>query len=372
MRILHVIADGNPGGGTTFVLNLLESLRRQGGRDLALISQPHSYALERDEASGIASYGVDFFKGRLNRHTRRDLGALIDQVKPALIHVHGARAGLALTLSARPGHIPVVYTVHGYHFLHKSLGVRQLAALSERHISRRADATIFVCEHDRTLARERKLLSPYKETRVIYNGIIREQIPVVEACKTKLVGFLGRLTQPKNPLFVLEVARLLAPEGYTFKLIGGGELEPKVRELIQAYRLQQSVEVLGSLPHGEALEALRDVGALILPSLWEGLPLAVLEAMQMGIPVIAAKVSSLPEIIQDDVSGVLIREYDPKRYAKAIRRFADDPQKRQRVIAAGRKIVAGKFTFERVVAQHLELYEELVGKSPKRATPPRS
>lgn len=358
MRLLQVVADGNPGGGTTNVLALLEDLIGAGMSDVHFVSQSDSYALGRAHALGAKPYGVNFFRSRFDPRVPRQLSALVKRIRPDLVHIHGARAGFFQSFV--PRNEPVAYTVRGYHFLKKPVGLRYLAALAERRASSRADVTIHVCEYDRRLARSWKLLPGGARNVVIYNGIRIEDIPEAAAPRPKSVGFLGRLTFQKDPLMVVEIARLLAPEGFAFRLIGGGELEPEVRARLAAYGLENAVELCGALPREQALAALRDVETFVFPSRWEGLPIAPVEAMQMGIPVVAAHVSGLPEIIESEVSGLLLEERSPARYAEAIRRLSSDAALRKRFADAGRRVVREKFTRQRVIAQHLTLYRELL------------
>lgn len=362
MKLLHVLANGDPGGGATVVLALTRGLLEK-GHELYVVTQQDSYVLKQARQCGAHSHGLGFFRSRLDVTVPRKLGRIIANISPDIVHVHGARTGFFTSFTpkrARP--CPLVYTVHGYRFLNKPSPARQLAVLAERRAHASADVSIHISRYDENLATAWGLLAQGHRCALIPNGIDPADIPSAKNTRLKSVGVLARLDYAKNPLFAVEVARLLAPEGYTFKLIGGGELEPEVRELIRRYGLEESVTITGALPRREALEALRDAGAFLLPSLFEGLPMAPLEAMQMGIPVVAANVSGLSEIIESGVSGILIDAYDPKRYAEAIRSL-EAPDKRRQMIAEGRKTVAARFTYERTLAQHLELYEALAAGS---------
>ena len=97
-----------------------------------------------------------------------------------------------------------------------------------------------------------------------------------------------------------------------------------------ALALSERVEFVGSLPRAQALERLRSVDVLLMPSLWEGMPLAALEAMAMGVPVVASAVGGLKEIIEDGRSGFLIDDRDPGRYAAAVRGLRADPAQQRR------------------------------------------
>ena len=101
--------------------------------------------------------------------------------------------------------------------------------------------------------------------------------------------------------------------------------------------------------------------AVVLPSLWEGLPLTPLEAMAMGIPVVAHAVGGLKEIIEDGVSGVLIEGTDPASYAAAVRRLTAASALRTAIVARARRVVAERFSWSAAQRAYLDLYRAALG-----------
>jgi D-inositol-3-phosphate glycosyltransferase len=93
-----------------------------------------------------------------------------------------------------------------------------------------------------------------------------------------------------------------------------------------------------------------------MPSLWEGMPLAALEAMAMGVPVVASAVGGLREMIDDGQSGFLIDGRDPGRYAAAVRRLSADPEQRARIVARARQVVTERFAWGAAQEVYLDLY----------------
>jgi len=361
VKILEIVADGSPGGGTTNVLGLIEDIQRarSDSATVHFISDSSSFALERAGQLGARCYGVNFFRSRLDFFASRKLAKLIDRIKPDLIHVHGGRAAFFLSLTSAPSRIPTVYTVRGFHFLHKDPVTRFWAVTAERWISRRVARTVLVCNYDLALGHKWRLFGSGHKCSVIYNGINRAVIPTGGKQNPKTVGWLGRFDYQKDPQFVVAVAEILAREGYRFKLIGGGDLEPDVKRQISDAGLGDAVTITGSLSHKEALAELSTVSSFILPSRWEGLPIAPVEAMWMKIPVVASSVSGIPEIIETDINGILIDERDPAQYAAAIRRIDTTPDLRARFVAAGISTIKEKFLRERNAAAYLDLYDEL-------------
>jgi glycosyltransferase involved in cell wall biosynthesis len=358
MRIVQVLADGRPGGGTSLVLDLCESLLPLQGVQVHLVSERHSHALERARALGIVPVGVDFFGS-----VRERVGGLrraLESLRPDLVHVHGARAGFFMSLAGRPAGARIVYTVHGYHFRGRPAWLRPLAFLAERRAHRAADVLTFVCEHDRRLARRWHLASGRTPAAVIANGVRCDRIPPARGGEPRLVAFCGRLSRPKDPLLAVRVAAKLATRGYRLRVIGGGELEPRVRALRDRLGLGDSIQLLGALPREQALEALRDARVLLLTSRWEGMPLAPLEAMHMGIPVVAAAVCGVPEMVEHGVTGLLAARRRARDFALAIQRLEEDEALRARIIREARCRVAARFDFATTVRRYQELYRDLL------------
>jgi glycosyltransferase involved in cell wall biosynthesis len=357
MRITHAVADGNPGGATSLVLDLIERQLQVRNAEVALLVQEDSYALDCARQLGARAAGLDFFRNPIDPRLHRDLGRALGHLPSDVLHVHGSRAGFCLGVR-RERIAPSVYTVHGYHFLHRSLWQRRLGTLAERTTSRRADAIAFVCEHDRELARRCRLVPRRKPTRVIWNGIPLARVPAALDARPRSVGFCARLTQQKDPLLALEVAALLAPKGFQFTFIGGGDLEAEIRRRRDELRLQDDVHLLGSVSRDQALEALRHVQILLLTSRWEGMPITLIEAMQMGIPVVAARVSGIPELIEPGRSGILVDGRGAAEFAAAVERLAAETDLRRRLVERARQHVQ-QFDVATTEARYWEVYAEV-------------
>jgi glycosyltransferase involved in cell wall biosynthesis len=335
------------------VLQLIAAVRAELPVEVHLVSQAGSPALAEARRLGAIAHGLDFFTSRFDPRLWLRLGALVRRLRPTLIHAHGARAGLPLaTIAGRR----LIYSVHGYHFVGKAWAERRLAILAERRCSRRADLTLFVCASDRELAAEAGILRHCRRQRMIPNGIELDLPAATGSPDGRCLGFLGRLVEQKNPLLLLEVLAALRGEGYRLAIIGDGPLVDEMGKRAAALALSDRVEFVGSLPRRQALERLRAVDVLLLPSLWEGMPLAALEAMAIGVPVVVSAVGGLREIIEDGRSGFLIEGRDPGAYAAAIRRLSADPTQRAAIVARARTVVAQRFAWPAAQEVYLDLY----------------
>jgi len=355
--VLEAVADGRLGGGTTHVLQLIEALRADLGAEVHLVSQAGSAALAEAARLGAGTHGLDFFRTRADPRLWWRLRALVRRLRPALIHAHGARAGLPLGWAK--GAVPMLYSVHGYHFVARAGPLRRLAIAAERRCSAAALATVFVADGDRAVAKRTGILGACRRHVLIPNGVDLERLPSPAAAPDPFaLAFLGRLVGQKNPLALLDILDRLRDEPFRLEVIGDGPLRGGMAARAAALGLRDRVTFHGALPHAEGLALLAGQGALLLPSAWEGLPMAVLEAMALGVPAVASAVGGIPEAVEDGQSGLLCAPGDLDGFTAAVRRLAGDADLRARITAAARQTVASRFSWQAGRRAYLDLYRE--------------
>lgn len=177
---------------------------------------------------------------------------------------------------------------------------------------------------------------------------------------TQIVATVARLHPQKGHRFLVDAVPLVlrsAPDTH-FLFIGDGELHSELAHLLRARGLESHVHLLGARQDIADLLAITDL--FVLPSLWEGLPNSVLEAMAAGLPVIATNVDGCPEIVVDGRTGLLIPPADPEALAEAIAELLSDETKRLSMGQAGRRHVATSFSTEASVLAYQNLYQELL------------
>jgi len=352
MRVLLIVADGKPGGGTTHVLQILQGLRH--AVSFHLITEQDSYLMREVTALGISCHGLQFFISRFNVLLPFQLRKIVSVIQPDLVHLHGGRAGFFFVLSFLK--VPMVYTIHGFHFVGKPLIHRWMAMLVERLIIQRSNCAMFVSGYDLELAEKYHLVAEDALCAVIHPGLSCNDLPRAFPNSLRHIGFVGRLEYQKDPLLFLEMIEFL-PE-YSATVVGGGTLEPSMKQTIENRGLGERVRMVGQLSHQEALKILATLGAIILPSRWEGLPILVLEAMGIGVPVISMKVSGLEEIIRNGINGMLVERRSGEDLAKQVERVTKDEVLRASIIETAKKTVQGQFSMEKMLASILNIYKE--------------
>ena len=353
MRVLEIVADGSPGGGTTHVLQILKGLHDFASFEL--VAQAGSYLLEEAKKLGVSCHGLDFFHSRLNPAIPIQIRRICSLLQPHVVHVHGGRAGFFYAMA----HIdlPTLYTVHGFHFLQKSLALRWLALQAERFIFHRARRIVFVSQYDAALARSLCLLEKNKRHEVIYNGIACHAIPSSVDLAWGYIGFIGRLEPQKDPMLFLDVLAHL-PQ-YSAIIVGTGSLDTLVRKEIRRRGLSKRVRMLGALSQSETLNIISMLSVLVLSSRWEGLPLIALESMLMGVPVVSMNVSGMSEIIENGKDGILINQRSGKSLAHGVKTVMEDSSLRTFIIQNARSKIKEKFSEEQMLESLRRVYQEI-------------
>jgi glycosyltransferase involved in cell wall biosynthesis len=208
---------------------------------------------------------------------------------------------------------------------------------------------------------------PAEKTCVIYNGVVwlfgengdpmsRSTLGIVdEDCVAVSVG---SLVENKGHRVLIDALRILVPQHPRLRLFiaGDGPLRTELEEYVRRSQLSAHVRFMGIVKDIRCVLRLADI--FILPSRYrEGLGLAILEAMQHGLAVIATRIGGVPELVDDGVTGTLVTPNDPRILAQAIRILADDKKLRSQIGESGKKKVDRLFRVERMVAQIESLYE---------------
>ncbi|MBI1879020.1 MAG: glycosyltransferase [Chloroflexi bacterium] len=176
---------------------------------------------------------------------------------------------------------------------------------------------------------------------------------------------VGQLKEKKGFPYLIKACQLLKFQGYDFRceIIGEGPTRNELKTLIIALNLQDKVILCGALPNAEVMTKYTRATLFILPCIVaenadrDGIPNVLLEAMASGVPVISTRLSGIPELIEDNVTGVLVDSGDEKQLARAIAKLLDDPQLRGDLAEKGHQFITEKFDVRRNIGRLVELLE---------------
>jgi colanic acid/amylovoran biosynthesis glycosyltransferase len=184
----------------------------------------------------------------------------------------------------------------------------------------------------------------------------------------------GRLVPLKGQLVLLEALAALTGRRSRLRLvlIGDGPMREALESATHELGLEDRVEILGALAHPEVIEQMRSADILCLPSFAEGVPIVLMEAMALGLPVIATQVMGIPELVEDGVSGLLVAPGSPEELAAALRRLIDDERVGEALGRGARERVVADFDLHASARQlHAIFEEELARQAPGAASDSR-
>ena len=298
---------------------------------------------------------------------------LIRHVRPDIVETHTTKAGIVGRLAARLEGSPVVVHVYHGHVLQGHYGTiktwfarsaeRALARVSDRLVAVSArvkdDLVRFtVASPDRISIVEPGLdLGPMVRTRENH-GALRHELGLAQG--VPLVGIVGRLTEIKNHrLFLTAAARLLAvrPDVH-FVVVGDGDLGPEIRARARKLGLSSRVTFTGW--RHDLARIYADLDVLVSCSKSEGTPFAIIEAMAAECPVVATAVGGVPDLLDDQVTGLLVSPGEPVPLVAAILRLIGDPGFARALARSAAARAEVRFGAGRLASEMDALYTELV------------
>ena len=344
------------------VLEATEGGTRRHLRDLAGALDPETFRVRlavsfergsafREDLAGYAARGVPVHEVPMRRGiapfadllSLTRLTCLVRRTRPDVIHAHSAKAGFLARLAGLWCRVPVVYTPHVFPFMMECGRLPScFYRLLERSVRGMTAALIAVSEEE---VREALRLG-YAGERVtlIRNGVASVELGAVtaRAAGELKVAFFGRLTRQKGPDILIDAAADVVSHvpQVMFLIYGDGEWSEKARAQVAALQRATHVRFKGEYSQDEAVTRMREADVVVVPSRWEGCPYVVLEAFQAGVPVVAAAVGGVPELIRDGVNGVLVEADSAESLCAGVLSLLRASDKRRRLAEAGRLTVA--------------------------------
>lgn len=365
MRILHVIRPAD--GGMRAHLQILLAGLSDSGYEVGLVSP------NRDWNDSLTAKGLPAFWAPIaDRPGPKDLMAMsalakaVREFNPDFLHCHGLRAAWLGRPVAKILGLPVVVTYH------TSLdgGGRWRQALTmvlERFMARWNTGSIAVSGLV-SADLDRRLGLRGRHVAAILNGIDlttltperpREEIRAMLRFSNEdlVIGTVARLARQKDLETLIRAAYMVVQESFrpVFILIGDGPERARLERLVDELSLRGRVRFLG---HREDIpELLSAMDLFALSSRSEGAPLAVMEAMAMGLPVVATRAGGLPELVPEGRAGFLVPPGDAAALAGALLRLADEPDVRAMMAREARAWAHRCFARERMIAETSRFYE---------------
>ena len=358
MKVLHLISSGGMYGAEAVILQLCREMETTPAHKgvlgvFALSGQPSPALYDVALDAGLEAERI-LCKGQLDLTVRPKLQVLARRADAELIHAHGYKADVyaAMAFRGRAGRA-LVSTCHTWY--DNDLAVRLYGAL-DRRVLRSFDQVVAVSEE----VRRRLLRSGVQRSRVqlIRNGVsVPPEAADLSAERGALrVGLVGRLAREKGVDVFLRAVSLLAAKhpSASFLVAGEGPDRPALQALLRELGLTTRVSLAGQQTDMPAFY--RSLDLLVSASRQEGLPMAMLEGMAAGLPVVATAVGEVPQVVAAEQTGLLVPPDAPEALSVAMDRLLLDRDLRLGFGEAGRRRVVEHFSAKRMTTDYLEVY----------------
>jgi len=375
MRIAMVGDEFCPavGGTPAYTMGLGKALAKLGAEPIVLTHAHPGYPKE-EEFDGLKVKRLKgFVAPRLDRAISAGLvKRLHESIKFGgfdLVHGQDIYSPMALqsVYSARRRRIPTVLTCHS---IHETTGLWKLIYQPFVFTMNRADRVIAVSNATREFCRALGVLD-YKIV-AIPNGIdISKLNSIVDGASVRarlgiesepLVVTAIRLVKrkgPKNLVTAFSKVFRVMPEA-KLAIAGKGPEYANLQAIIKKLGIENSVLMLGFLPHEQVLELMAAADVFVLPSMIEACPFALLEAMAVGAPVICTLAGGTPEIVENGVNGLMVPSANDDVLADAILNVLNNHKLAKRLRTKGSTIVRKKFTWDRTAKRTLAVFEAVI------------
>lgn len=357
MKIVH-ITEAFGGGVFTILVDVINKMV-EAGHDVHLVYSKRPQTPQNYQ---------DYFADSVNLHelpmksaislkedwrSAQKLKQLVNDINPDIIHLHSSKAGAIGRWAMGNGQYPLFYTPHGLAFLRKDVPqIKQWSFKAfEMVLHSFFGGEIIACSKGEEKAMKNILPLRRNKVLTVENAVPQKLITVKkwphQPQKRLKIGTLGRISYQKNPTLFIAIAKDLKVN-YDFIWIGGGEelQETKMREV--------GINVTGWCEREKGLQHLADLDIYIQTSLWEGMPVAIIEAMLTGLPVIANDVIGNRDVLNIGQTGFIAKSKSD--FVESIQNLSNNKTLRQKVGQEAREVAKQRFSLDRMVKELLEVY----------------
>ncbi|MCP5172683.1 MAG: TIGR03088 family PEP-CTERM/XrtA system glycosyltransferase [Pseudomonadales bacterium] len=371
--VAHIIYALGTGGLENGLVNIINRAPRKRYRHAIICLTDAD-----DFASRITAPGVEIIQ--LHKKPGHDIRLYwrllktLKRLKPVIVHTRNLTS---LEMQALTFFLPGVRRIHGEH----GRDIHDLDGSNRKYNFLRKVFRPFIhcyiaVSHDLGQWLKTVVGVPSEKVKQIYNGVdIERFLPAAHKNAALLpanflprdaivIGAVGRIAEVKNQRsLILAVDQVLKakPElvdRLRVMLVGDGPLLAGIKTLVSDLRLSDIIWLPGD--RTDIPQLLQQMDIFVLPSLAEGVSNTVLEAMATGLPVIATRVGGNPELVEEDVNGLLVDVDDSQQLAKALLKLIEQPELRQGLGQQGLKKVSETFNWQKTVAQYLAVYDEVL------------
>ena len=328
MKVMHVLNSRIYSGAEKVVCQIIKSFRSVEGVEMVYCSPDSDIVRQM-----LAEQDVTYLP--METMSTKELGRVIAEQKPDLIHAHDMRASFFSALCC--GKIPLVSHIHNNAYDARGLSPKTvaylLAGFKAKHILWVSNSSFEGYAFHKLFAGKSSVLYNIIDAQAIYQKLAAD-----ENTYDYDMIYVGRLTYQKDPQRLMRLCARLAERKPDLKvaIVGTGELLEEVQNLCAELNIQDHVHFLGF--QSNPIKMVHDSKAMILTSRWEGTPMCALEAMCLGTPIVSTPSDGMKDIVEDGVSGYLTD--DDEVMAEKLLKIMEDPAHRAALSEQGKAIFA--------------------------------
>lgn len=267
------------------------------------------------------------------------------EYKPDAIHLHSSKAGFLGRLAIKGQCKNVLYSPHGFSFLRTDVNklFRFIFFQLEFWINKYVPSKIVAV----SAGEKEHALKITKNSIVIKNFIDTDNLrPPENFNDTNIITTCGRIAAPRNPSLFNAIAEELSDKHFVW--IGDGPLRSEIKA--------SNINVTGLIPRNKAIENIKNASIYLQTSLWEGMPVALLEAMSLGKPVIASNVVGNRDLVTDEQTGFLCHPHAKEQFIDRINQLLESPDLRNKLGTAAREYVVNNHSLDKAIQEYEDVY----------------
>lgn len=354
------------GGATSRILSLMS---RADPETIGLAALQDSFISQEALKLNIPTHIIGQSKTDLG--IGRGLAALIDREGYQVLDTQNIQSKFWGSIAAQRKNIALVSTINSWYANeHGKVSLKgKIYTTLELATNSNLDLYITVSENDRQSLLRSNI--PNEKIELIYNAVNTNSQNISH--NTDLLR--RQYSIPQNSIICIAVGRLVAIKGFDiliqtahllgkqlknvhFLIVGDGQCKAELADQVNALGVNKSVTFAGYQDHETVLSFVKSSDIFIMPSRYEGTPIALLEAASLGIPVIASNVGGIPELVQDQVHALLVPPDDPQSLAQAVKRIINDKKLAETLSANAVERIKEKFNIDRQLELTWSAYQK--------------
>ncbi len=359
-KILEIIGDATLAGAPRHLLTLLENFDYK-KFELFVICPPGPLAGEIKTLKESVNLYIVPMHSKLDIKSIKEIRANIKHIKPDLIHVHGTRAGSLGRLASIGLRIPLIYTEHlwtkDYHLSSHLENILQVTGMWFLDMFTTQNIAVSQAVKDFMVGSQ---VSRAEKITVIYNAIkLSKKKAKIFSDKDITLGTVGTLNLQKGIQHLILALPKILKEFPRTKLVvvGEGFYKDHLKELVKKKKLDKSVIFTGFVKEIE--DEMINFDIYVQPSISESFGLAIVQAMDLGLPVVATNTGGIPEVVTTGKSGLLVEAGSPPALANAIITLIRDPEKAKKMGQLGEEEAKIKFNLKDLIEETEGIYEKV-------------